>query len=63
MSFGPISALGPRFTPSKYFEFSSGCDPQLENQKAGNPATRGNLAATLILNQNPIFEIASKKLI
>jgi hypothetical protein len=43
-SFGPISALGAWFKSSKYLMYSSGL----------------NLAAALTLNQNPIFEIASR---
>jgi hypothetical protein len=42
-SFGPISVLGPRFNSSEYLKYACGL----------------NLGPALILNKNPIFEMAS----
>ncbi len=50
MSFGPISVLGPRFISSEYLSMRVE-DPF--NSRGGF-----NLGPALILNQNPIFEMA-----
>ncbi|CAD7838880.1 MAG: hypothetical protein [Olavius algarvensis Delta 4 endosymbiont] len=55
MSFGPISALGGRLQASKYLSIPPVATHNCEVDQAGSPATRGYLAAALILNQNPIF--------
>jgi hypothetical protein len=54
--------LGARFKSSKYSSIPPGCDPHLRNTAGGKSRNAGNLAAALILNQNPFFEIGSNSL-
>ena len=54
----PKLGVGRSVQILEILQYSSGLRPTLEDLISGQSRNEGNLAAALILNQNPFFEIA-----
>jgi hypothetical protein len=63
MSFGlpPLAGLVPRFKSSTANRLPAVYDPPKYDKIDGESSNAGKLGPAAILNQNPIFEIASNK--